>query len=227
MNTRLARYSRVCGFPLRDELPPTYPHVLAFPQAVRAMLRARVRVLGLVHVANRIEVLRPIPVGEPLALHVRVADLSVTTEASVAGEVVWRELSTYVHAGKGGGRARRPSEPPPAPSAIWTVPGDIGRRYARVSGDWNPIHLHPLTARLFGMPGPIAHGMWTLARCLAALELPASYVVEARFKRPLRIPGRVGFSHGDGAFGVHSIASGEPHLSGTFGTETAHLGTER
>jgi hypothetical protein len=52
----------------------------------------------------------------------------------------------------------------------WRVPGDIGRRYARVSGDSNPIHLHPLTAKALGQPGAIAHAMWTKARCLAALE---------------------------------------------------------
>src|SRR5215204_6555863 len=33
----LARYARVCGFGVRDELPPTYPHVLAFPLAMRLM----------------------------------------------------------------------------------------------------------------------------------------------------------------------------------------------
>ena len=27
----VAAYARVCGFSLRDHLPPTYPHVLAFP----------------------------------------------------------------------------------------------------------------------------------------------------------------------------------------------------
>ncbi|WP_258038084.1 MaoC/PaaZ C-terminal domain-containing protein, partial [Streptomyces sp. SM5] len=57
--------------------------------------------------------------------------------------------------------------------AEWRLPGDLGRRYGAVSGDRNPIHLHPLTARLFGFPRHIAHGMWTVARCLAEAETGA------------------------------------------------------
>ena len=49
------------------------------------------------------------------------------------------------------------------------VPGDIGRRYAGVSGDPNPIHMYAVTARLFGFKSAIAHGMWSYARVLAAL----------------------------------------------------------
>jgi acyl dehydratase len=99
---------------------------------------------------------------------------------------------------------------------VWTVGGDVGRRYARVSGDANPIHLHPLAAKPLGQPGAIAHGMWTKARCLAALEgrLPDAYAVDVRFKLPLRIPGRAAFWYRDGAFGVHDPRSGRPHLSG-------------
>jgi acyl dehydratase len=96
------------------------------------------------------------------------------------------------------------------------VPGDIGRRYARVSGDANPIHMHPLAAKAFGQPTTIAHGMWTKARCLAALEgeLPAAYTADVRFKLPLRIPGRAAFAYRDGEFTVHDARSGKPHLSG-------------
>ena len=50
----------------------------------------------------------------------------------------------------------------------WRLPGDLGRRYAAVSGDRNPIHLYALTAKAFGFPRQIAHGMWSKARCLAA-----------------------------------------------------------
>ena len=39
-----------------------------------------------------------------------------------------------------------------------------------MSGDHNPIHLHPLTAKALGYPRQLAHGMWSLARCVAALE---------------------------------------------------------
>jgi acyl dehydratase len=141
----------------------------------------------------------------------------VLAEAAVGGDVVWRDRSTYLHRERRGAGGRRDlSAEPPAASAVWTVGGDVGRRYARVSGDANPIHLHPLAAKPLGQPGAIAHGMWTKARCLAALEgrLPDAYAVDVRFKLPLRIPGRAAFWYRDGAFGVHDPRSGRPHLSG-------------
>jgi acyl dehydratase len=216
----LAAYDRVCGFRLRDQLPATYPHVLAFPLAMELLTGPfPFSPLGLVHVANRIEQSRPLRAGEPLELAVRVADLrphergtqfDVVTELADGG---WREWSTYLHRERSGSKGGDRAEPPAA-SAIWTVPGDIGRRYARVSGDSNPIHLHPLTAKALGQPGAIAHGMWTKARCLAALEstLPEAFAVAVRFKVPLRIPGRAAFSARDGGFEVW--AGDRPHLEG-------------
>ena len=222
----LAAYDRVCGFRLRDDLPATYPHVLAFPLHMELLTGPfPLSPLGLVHVANRIERLRAIRADERLELRVRAADMrphdrgtqfDMLAEAAVEGETVWRGRSTYLRReGKSGGGGRDGAEPPVA-SAVWRVPGDIGRRYARVSGDSNPIHLHPLTAKALGQPGAIAHGMWTKARCLAALEgeLPEAYVVEVRFKLPLRIPGRVAFSRGGDSFAVHDARSGRPHLEG-------------
>jgi hypothetical protein len=224
----LVEYDRVCGFRLRDELPATYPHVLAFPLAMELMAASDFPFspLGIVHVGNRIEQRRPLRADEPLDLKVWAADLGphdrgtqfvVHAEAAVAGEVVWRDASTYLHhENKGGGASRRDGDDPPPANAIWTLPGDIGRRYAHVSGDANPIHMHPLAAKAFGQPTTIAHGMWTKARCLAALEgeLPAAYTADVRFKLPLRIPGRAAFAYRDGEFTVHDSRSGKPHLSG-------------
>lgn len=88
---------------------------------------------------------------------------------------------------------RRAGAPPI--SAWWRLPGDLGARYATVSGDRNPIHMHSLTAKPFGFPGAIAHGMWTKAHCLAALEstLPDSYTVKVKFGKPVVLPRKVGF----------------------------------
>src|SRR3954447_22969969 len=206
----LAEYDRVCGFSLRDELPATYPHMLAFPLSMQIMTDASFPfpVIGLVHIANRIELVRPIRDDEPLTISVRLENLRphpkgtefhVLAQAAVGEEVVWKSDSTYLR--KGGGSGERgsgngESAPEPAdPSAIWDVPDDIGRRYAKVSGDSNPIHLRRSTAMAFGMPRPIAHGMWTKARCLAALEgqLPDSISVDVSFKLPVYLPSKVDF----------------------------------
>ena len=219
----LAAYDRVCGFRLRDELPATYPHVLAFPLAMDLLTGPfPLSPLGLVHVANRIELLRPVRAHERLDLRVRASHLrphergtqfDMLAEAAVDGETVWRDRSTYLRReGKSPGGDRRAEQP--VPSAVWRVPGDIGRRYASVSGDSNPIHLNRFAAKALGQPGAIAHGMWTKARCLAALEgeLPEAYVVEVRFKLPLCIPGTAAFSYRGREFEVW--AGAKPHLEG-------------
>ncbi|MEV3947065.1 MaoC/PaaZ C-terminal domain-containing protein [Streptomyces halstedii] len=135
--------------------------------------------------------------ADRLTPHRRGTEVTMVTEARCAGKTVWESRSGYLsrHAATGGTAARSrgatvragapavaaEAAPPDAPTAgaglpavaEWRLPGDLGRRYGAVSGDRNPIHLHPLTARLFGFPRHLAHGMWTVARCLAEAETGA------------------------------------------------------
>jgi acyl dehydratase len=234
--SHLAGYDRVCGFRLTDALPATYPHILAFPLALRLMSGPDFPfpAVGVVHVTNQIEVLRPIDAGERLDFSVRAADLrphergrqfDVVASASVDGELVWRGVSTYLRKGSSSGetdgRHRERSAPPPA-SALWRVEPRVGTDYAAVSGDRNPIHTSTVAAKLFGFPRRIAHGMWSKARCLAALEgrLPDRYTVEVGFKLPILLPSSVAFSAvaeagGSWSMALHDARSGKPHLSGT------------
>ncbi|MDQ0697949.1 acyl dehydratase [Streptomyces sp. W4I9-2] len=101
--------------------------------------------------------------------------------------------------------------------AEWRLPSDLGRRYGAVSGDRNPIHLHPLTARLFGFPRAIAHGMWTVARCLAEAGDPSSIrSVRAGFRAPVLLPATVTYAADatGNAFELRG-AKGRVHLVGT------------
>lgn len=242
---RLASYAEVCGFRHSDVLPPTYPHILAFPVAVTLMVDPSFPfpLAGLVHVRNRITQHRAQRADEHLTVrvhaerlrdHPRGRQFDMLTEVIVGGEPIWTESSTYLRRerqasspvqsssaqhpapppGDGGGRAFQPT-------AIWRVPANIGRRYAAVSGDVNPIHLNPLAAKLFGFRRTIAHGMWLKARCLAALEgrLSEALTADVEFKSPLLLPSSVGFSAhaGDGTWTmtVFHTASGRPHLTGS------------
>ncbi|HVV13995.1 MaoC family dehydratase [Amycolatopsis sp.] len=228
----LAAYNQVCEFRLADELPVTYPHMLAFPLQMALMTQQDFPfpLLGMVHVANRITQHRPVRLGERTSMRVRAQNLrphekgsqfDVLSELSTEDGVVWSEVSTYLRRGGGSGSSSGAQLAAPSPNAIWRVPGDIGRRYAEVSGDRNPIHLHPLTAKLFGFPSAIAHGMWTKARVLAAFEgrLPDAYTVDVRFKLPVLLPAKVAFTSwrtGDGwAFELWNAKKPKPHLEGT------------
>jgi acyl dehydratase len=230
----VARYDEVCGFSLRDELPPTYLHVLAFPLQMALMTDGSFPfpVIGLVHIENRIEQHRSVRLGETVSLrvsatpvesHPKGRKLSLVSEVRVGDELVWEESSTYLRRGSGGDGAKRDGrrEPELRATAEWSLPADLGRRYAAVSGDRNPIHVSRTAAKLFGFPRRIAHGMWTKARCLAALEglVPDAHVVEARFRAPVLLPSKVAFgSSEDGGrirFVLRKAGNGKAHLDGT------------
>ena len=236
----VAAYAKVCGFALRDTLPPTYPHMLAFPLHMAVMSDGSFPfgAVGLVHVENSIAQKRPIGIDEEMTIRVRPTKLqphpkgktfSLETEVLVDGEVVWQSTSTMLRRGgpngdaakKGkGGKSFESLDADAPSSAEWKLPGDLGRRYAGVSGDRNPIHMHSLTAKPLGFPGAIAHGMWSKARALAQLEseLPDSFEAEVRFRKPILLPARVLFAErNDGKeilFAVRDAKKGTPHLDG-------------
>ncbi|MEV4947613.1 MaoC/PaaZ C-terminal domain-containing protein [Streptomyces sp. NPDC053755] len=284
----LARYARICGFRYDGGAPPplTYPHVLGFPSAMRLMTARDfpLPLLGLVHTwitvtrhadwsaADRPEITVH---AEGLSPHRRGTEVTMVTEARLAGQLVWESRSGYLArhdrpsdtgagpapeghdpspdtgagpAPEGHDRTEatatartrdahdRPGDTPaprtptaatpaeaagPGPTAEWHLASDLGRRYAGVSGDRNPIHLHPLTARAFGFPRTVAHGMWTFARCLAELDPDGGRPsARADFKAPVLLPGTVTYAtDGQGHFRLHR--GGRTHLTGFAGLNAA------
>jgi hypothetical protein len=230
----LAAYNEVCGFRLGNELPATYPHILAFPLQIQLMTQPTFPfpLIGLVHLRNVITQRRPMRVDEDFSLRVWVENLrphdkgqqfDFVSEAVVPGEdePVWRDVSTYLRrSGKKSDGKKETQLAPPAPKAIWRIPADIGRRYAAVSGDSNPIHLYPVTAKLLGFPKAIAHGMWTKAHSLAAFEgrLPEAFELDVRFKLPVLLPAKAAFTSwqlDDGfAFELWDARKPRPYLQG-------------
>ncbi|MEU6810973.1 MaoC/PaaZ C-terminal domain-containing protein [Streptomyces sp. NPDC046831] len=118
-------------------------------------------------------------------------------------------------AGQESAERRGGGEPPLPAVAEWRLAGDVGRRYGAASGDRNPIHLSPLTARLFGFPRAIAHGMWTVARCLAAHGTPPAARVRAEFRAPVLLPGTVTYAaDATGRFALRDGGGERVHLTG-------------
>ncbi|MGW0813265.1 MaoC family dehydratase [Streptomyces viridiviolaceus] len=227
---RLAAYERVCGFPAgTDTLPVTHPHVLGFPAAMRLM-SARgfpLPLLGLVHTSIDITRRAAMPASaeydlavyvDRLVPHRRGTEAAVVTEMRSGGDVVWESRSTYLARhrpdGRTGGDAPRQERAPLPARAEWRLDGGLGRRYGAASGDRNPIHLHPLTARLFGFPRAIAHGMWTVARCLAEHGTPEAVAVRAEFRAPVLLPGAVTYGADGGLFELRD-ARERVHLAGS------------
>jgi acyl dehydratase len=101
------------------------------------------------------------------------------------------------------------------------VAEDQTHRYAEASGDRNPIHLDPDTARMAGLPGIILHGMCTMAMATkTVIEGPAGgdperiARVSVRFSRPV-LPGQELttrlWRRGDAGYGFETLnPSGKP-----------------
>ncbi|WP_268798132.1 MaoC family dehydratase [Pseudomonas huanghezhanensis] len=236
---KVSAFRKVCGFVPSSLLPPTYPHVLAFALQMKLLTDKDFPfpLLGLVHLQNRIRIRRPLGGVMKAQVSVRVdhlkphakgATFSLITQIEDALGLLWEEDSTMLCRGvQPGGEIGSIAEPEPlamSELATWYAPSDIGRQYAKVSGDYNPIHLSGASARLFGFPTAMAHGLWTESRTLAALDdhLPDSNVdISVTFQKPVRLPGEVTLSasaagsHGqlklEGKGGiVHMVGSWQP-----------------
>ncbi|SDQ37611.1 MaoC/PaaZ C-terminal domain-containing protein [Quadrisphaera sp. DSM 44207] len=235
-------YPHLLAFPLQVQLMVTE----AFPFRLLGLVHVRQQV-----VAHRRLSLTDRPSvqvrAERLVPHPRGATVDLLARVDVGGEAVWEGRSTYLARGArtsgdaaptevadigdaadaaAGATGVAPTGPrddgaPMPTTALWRVPADTGRRYAAVSGDVNPIHLHPLAARALGFPRAIAHGMWTAARALAALEprLPQAVRVDVQFRRPVLLPAALAFAAARPAQGgwdvvVRSRAGERVHLLG-------------
>ena len=204
----LLAYQKLLGFEQNEQVPPTYLSMLGFPMILRLMTHADfpMKAMGQVHLSNEISVFKNFPMHQTITLTAGINNSRVTSRgvewsvgliAKADGELVWSSESTMLHRCKTGVRRQGlPVIVRAGESQTWAIDGGMGRRYASVSGDYNPIHLSAISAKLFGFKKAIVHGMWSKARCLAVLtdQLPESgYRVRANFHRPLFLPSNVLF----------------------------------
>lgn len=228
----ITRYRAAFGFE-GGHVPLTWWYLPAQRAHLATMLDPRFpfRIVGLVHMENALEAHGEVAPGEPLLIRtvLRVLPPSssgalrgvLETTGSSNGMPVFACTSTYlIRRGQGGGAKQ--SEAAPVLSgpllAQWTLDPAAGRRYAGLSGDWNPIHLYGWSARLMGMRAPIIHGMHTLAKACAALEHDSSCRaarVDCRFRAPIALgsPVTLRAQPASGAFAVE--AGGKSAVTGT------------
>ncbi len=212
----VAKYASVCAFDASDVrngyVPITFPHVLAMPLHLRIMGHSSfpLRPMGLIHVSNTIAQPRALEAGMTLNVVVSAGNYCRTdagltcdmvTDILRAGQTVWRETCVFLSrwpdsVQRTGGRPARPPKAPKDAQVLTELAVDQARvwKYARVAGDYNPIHLSNRAARFFGLRGAISHGMWTLARSLAERPIdvpPPDARLETQFLTPVLLPARV------------------------------------
>jgi hypothetical protein len=235
---KVSRYRDVCGFKQNNnKLPLTFPHLLAFPLHLELMLLKDFpfAVMGMVHIRNEITQHRAINVLETMDVSCHFSDLRKTdkgydvdikTVIHISGELVWESISTNLVRKKTDIALTPKSNNKTAEIELpykefWNLSSDLGRRYALVSGDSNPIHLFSLSAKLFGFKGHIAHGMSTKARVVAALynrlDSEACKVV-VDFKLPIFLPTTIQLNYGQDGKSIHfnilDQAGIKPHMKG-------------
>ncbi|MBA1205075.1 acyl dehydratase [Pseudomonas capeferrum] len=226
----LIAYRKLCHFTDDGRLPATYPHIMAFNLQLQLLTAPEFPfpLLGLVHLHNSIQVLRPLGgidglgftvFAENLQPHAKGATFDMVTEAQDGLGLLWRESSRMLVRGlrlEGTPGEQVDSDPDSLGELTrWYADSDIGRRYAGVCGDYNPIHLSAPSARLFGFPRAIAHGMWSKAMAMAALRshLPASgYAFEVDFRKPVRLPAEVILSASEAGASGHLRLDGHGDL---------------
>jgi acyl dehydratase len=205
----LADYRKALGFDA-DTVPLTYLYLLAQRAHVGVMLASEFPypVMGMVHVANEMRWIgggatafdRRLPCE--IELHVQPDPPSASGAHFLTFQVqfvqhgrVFASCSSRYLALRGR-RSSGKKDEPPSPLvgpvfAHYALAEDAGRRYAKLSGDSNPIHLWRWSARLLGFKRPIMHGMHTVGRLAAELERahgrpPQS--IGVKFLKPAPLP---------------------------------------
>jgi hypothetical protein len=232
--SHLNHYNQLCGFDTQ-KISPTYLWVICFPLIMNILLSKQfpLRAMGQVHLRNRISLHEPVDLHSPINIYASVGsseltfrglewniDLSVTAQ----DRLLWSSQSTFLYRCKTD-IERQPLKDKSSPLASicnWSISEQIGRQYATVSGDYNPIHLSALTAKLFGFKRAIAHGMWSKARCLVELDqhIPdAGYTVDVNFRCPVFLPSKVCLSaqqsQDSHRFSLCNLSGSQIHLDGT------------
>lgn len=231
----LKKYNKVCGFDHTLIVPATFLHAYIFPLHTQLLSQPEVPfpLPGLIHFANSIKQHRPLYVGEDFSVTCKFGNLiahdkgqafEIISYISVSGKRIWEDTSIYLFKGKEGiGSVLEWEQPILAENCIkesWSLYQNLGIEYAMASGDFNPIHLHPLTAKVFGFERHIIHGMWSAGKILSLLEkrIGQAFEYTVLFKTPIYLPASVIFRHEKTTDGFHfdvvDHTQEKPHLKG-------------
>lgn len=231
----LKKYNKVCGFDHTLIVPATFIHAYIFPLHTQLLCQPEVPfpLPGLIHFANSIKQHRPLYIGEEFSVVCKFGNLiahekgqafEVESYIEVNGKRIWEDISIYLYKGKEGiGEVLDWQQPELTENCIkesWSLHQNLGIEYAIASGDFNPIHLHPISAKLFGFERHIIHGMWSAGKILSQLEkrMSQSFEFTVSFKVPIYLPASVIFRYEKTDtgfdFDIVNNTQEKPHLKG-------------
>ena len=207
-------YRIVCGFSKnRSNIIPISYLQTAFIGLLGKFITSSffpINPLGLIHIFQSFEQKRPVTFDEILDLactldHIKKTEKGIETgfilEVMSQGKLVWKGSSVFFTRNRARKKktAKKIDEIFLEKKETILAPSNTGRKYASVSGDYNPHHLYSVFARLFGFKKAIAHGMWSLARVIASLDkkfgIHDSATIEASFKLPIFMPAKMSLGY--------------------------------
>ncbi len=214
----VSEYRKVCFFSEYNPciLPITYLQTI-FTSLLGKFITSSffpVSPLGLIHIFQSCAQSRAVKTDERLDLVCTLESIVKTDKgietvfalkALSCGETVWHGISVFLIKKKPGSKKKqfqtRKNKSVKYFEHVesFSVPSDTGRKYALVSGDYNPHHIYPLFAKMFGFRRAIAHGMWSLARVAACLDkqfiINGPAEIKASFKLPVFMPATINLGY--------------------------------
>ena len=207
---KLKAFNRLCVWQHDDLVHPGFLHTLSFSLQLKLMLLKDFpfTILGAVHIANEFEQFLPIKPTSTVDVSCQFGAITpikigclftIKTEFFVAQRRVMSASHQYLRRDDTQPQTKvatikTPSWQDNGEDESWSLAKNLGWQYAKCSQDYNPIHLHPWSAKILGFKQHIAHGMWMKSRAFSALcaslpvnlSTPLSCAVE--FKKPLFLP---------------------------------------
>lgn len=187
------------------DVPLTYPQLLGFRMQLLLFLDKLFPfpAMGLVHMTNTVKQYSKIRSGlkvnvvvrldDKLVIHPKgycfdvICDIYSTEQKDKKPLLIWSSVSTYLTRKSHKEDVKITYESVMKESDTvdladiqepWKLKGDLGRKYASVSEDYNPIHITAISASLFGFPkGCIAHGLWTSSKTIGVLTASSPSLV--------------------------------------------------
>jgi len=230
----------------RGRLPAHLFPQWGFPLAARALLGLSYPLARAINGGCRLENHAPLPSDEPLLVRARIESIdddgrrAIITQRVVTGtasepDAVIADLKAFISLAK---KEETNGKKPPAKAkptvpadaheiAFLRIRADAGLDFAKLTGDFNPIHWVKAYARASGFRTVILHGFSTFARAIEALnrarlsgDPTRLKMIDARLSRPLVLPARVGvYVSTGGGIWVGDAPGGGAYLEGTFETE--------
>ncbi len=229
----------------RNEVPPHFfPH-WAMPVAAPTLRDLPYPLTRVLNGGCRVQINQPLPRNEALIVRGKLTDIDederrvvltqrVVTGTASAPNALMTDIYAIVPLGGGKDKGKAAKEKPRVPSdaheiASFRLGSDAGLSFAKLTGDFNPIHWIPLAARAAGFPNVILHGFGTLARAYEALnrgvfggDVHRLKVLDVKFTRPLVLPHDLSVfvrAHGaDSEVFVGDALGGPAYMTGRFET---------